>query len=202
MKHVILFLVLSLSLTFCKEKKVHEPAKEAAYPIGKIATSYGEMAFWLHNETPNHKAKFIELANAKHYNKFTFNRVVKNFVIQGGCPDSVQYFKDSPYLIDPEFHDSIRHVYGALGMGRNNNPGKQSNACQIYIVNKEQGLANLNGDYMIFGQIIMGKEVLEKIEQVATDINDKPMVDIPMDVSIKEYTSKELKDNFGFTPID
>lgn len=192
-------IVLILCVTSCKENTPIETVPETTYKIGLISTSYGKMYFWLHEETPQHRAKFIELVNAQHYNQFTFNRVVKNFVIQGGCPDSVQYFKDSPYLLDPEFHDSLKHIYGALGMGRDNNPGKQSNACQIYIVNKEQGLHNLDGDYMIFGQIIDGEDVLETIEKVATDVNDKPKMDIPMQVSIEKYTEKELQTNFSFT---
>ena len=193
-----LLFILLIGVFACKENKPSPPDQEPSFSIGLISTSYGKMHFWLHNETPLHKAKFIELANAKHYNQFTFNRVVKNFVIQGGCPDSVQYFKDSPYLLDPEFNDSLKHIYGALGMGRDNNAGKQSNACQIYIVNKEQGLPNLDGDYMIFGQIIQGTEVLETIEKVATDGNDKPLVDILMEVSIQAFTAQELKNSFGF----
>ena len=140
----------------------------------------------------------MELANAKHYNQFTFNRVVNDFVIQGGCPDSVQYFKDSPYLLDPEFNDSIKHIYGALGMGRDNNPEKRSNACQIYIVSKENGLPNLDGDYMIFGIIIKGKDVLENIESQQTDSNNKPLENISMEVQIVEFTEKELLSNFSF----
>jgi len=194
-----LFILFTLPLIFsCKESKPTEKRKDPTFPIGLVSTSLGDMYFWLHSETPNHKAKFIELAKAKHYNQFTFNRVVKNFVIQGGCPDSVQYFKDSPYLLDPEFNDSLKHIYGALGMGRDNNPGKQSNACQIYIVNKELGLPNLDGDYMIFGQIIQGLDVLEAIEQVKADGNDKPLVDISMDVDIVELTAQELKNRFEF----
>jgi peptidyl-prolyl cis-trans isomerase B (cyclophilin B) len=194
----LLLLVTCLAFFSCKENSPEEKKQVTTYPIGVVSTSMGNMYFWLYNETPNHKAKFIELAQAKHYNQFTFNRVVKNFVIQGGCPDSVQYFRDSPYLLDPEFNDSIKHVYGALGMGRDDNPKKQSNACQIYIVNSEAGIARLDGDYMIFGIILQGKDVLEEIEKVATDSGDKPLVDIPMEVSIKHFSAQELKDSFGF----
>ena len=200
MQKLLFLFLICLSFLSCKENNPKEDNQESlTYPIGVVATSMGTMYFWLYNETPNHKAKFIELANAKHYNQFTFNRVVKDFVIQGGCPDSVQYFKDSPFLLDPEFKDSIKHLYGALGMGRNDNPGKQSNACQIYIVSNEKGLPRLDGDYMIFGMILKGKEVLEAIEKVKTDSRDKPVVDIPMEVSIEQFTAVELKSEFGFT---
>lgn len=191
--------ILLLSVVFSCSKSDSNKPKVEEYPIGYIETRLGDMYFWLHDATPNHKAKFIELADADYYNDFTFNRVVKNFVIQGGCPDSVQYFENSPYLLDPEFVDSLGHIYGALGMGRDNNPGKQSNACQIYIVNKESGLANLDGNYMIFGQIIKGTDVLEAIEDEPTNAHDMPNDDIPLNVSIKMMTEVELDTELGFT---
>jgi peptidyl-prolyl cis-trans isomerase B (cyclophilin B) len=123
---------------------------------------------------------------------------VKDFVIQGGCPDSVKYFENSPFLIPPEFADSIKHIYGALGMGRDNNPQKQSNACQFYIVNKEAGLPKLDGDYTIFGFILKGQDILEAIEKEQTNATDEPLVSIPLKVTIGLYTAQELTDNFGF----
>jgi len=197
MKNICTLLIL-LAFISCKEKTTNE----LKYPIGLVQTSLGTMYFWLYEETPKHKTKFIELSNAQHYDQFTFNRVVKNFVIQGGCPDSTQYFKDSPFLLDPEFNDSIKHIYGALGMGRNDNPRKQSNACQLYIVNKEEGLPNLDGDYMVFGIIIKGANVLEDIEGKQTDNNDKPIHSISMEVKIVEFTEKELESNFNFKVPD
>jgi len=186
------------SIYSCSKSDSSKP-KEETYPIAHVETRLGDMYFWLHDSTPNHKAKFIELANESYYNDFTFNRVVKNFVIQGGCPDSVQYFQDSPYLLDPEFVDSLGHIYGALGMGRDDNPGKQSNACQIYIVNKESGLPNLDGNYMIFGQIIKGESVLEDIENESTNPYDMPQEEIPLTISIKMKTEQELTTEFNYT---
>lgn len=195
LKLVMPLLILCLSIYSCSES---ESKQDETFPIAHIETRLGSMFFWLHDETPNHKSKFIELAHAKHYDSFTMNRVVKNFVIQGGCPDSVQYFENSPYLLEPEFNDSLGHIYGALGIGRDNNPDKLSNVCQFYIVNKETGLANLDGNYMIIGQIIKGKDVLEKIEAENTNNNDMPLEDIPLKVSILEVTELNLKSNYQF----
>ncbi len=195
-KPLVLFTVIFICACSGDENVESQPAK--TYSIAKVDTRLGSMHFWLYDETPNHKAKFIELANEKHYNQFTFNRVIKNFVIQGGCPDSVQYFENSPYLIEPEFVDSFKHVYGALGMGRNDNPGKLSNACQFYVVNREMGLPYLDGEYMIFGKIIAGEAVLEKIEIEPTDMNDIPKESIPLDVKILEFTQQQLLDEFQF----
>lgn len=198
MKNFGLSLCTLLVVLFVSCNKSDNTPSEASYPIAKVSTRLGDMYFWLHDATPNHKAKFIALANEKHYDDFTFNRVVKNFVIQGGCPDSVQYFENSPYLLEPEFVDSLGHVYGALGMGRDNNPEKLSNACQFYVVNKESGLANLDNNYMIFGIIIKGMDVLESIEAEDTDNTDTPLEAIPLQVTIPSYTAAQLKQDFGF----
>ena len=196
---VIISIGFNLLFYGCKES--NPPAEEneiKTYPIALVETLHGSMYFWLYDETPNHKEKFIELANEGHYNQFTFNRIIRNFVVQGGCPDSPQYFTDSPYLLDPEFVDSLKHIYGALGMGRDNNAEKRSNACQFYIVNKETGLPNLDGDYMIFGKLIKGKSVLETIEGVPTNSTDEPVTRISIVVSIGRYSDKQLLDSFDF----
>ncbi|MFT5822431.1 MAG: peptidyl-prolyl cis-trans isomerase B (cyclophilin B) [Crocinitomix sp.] len=169
------------------------------FQVAEVETRLGTMVFWLFDETPNHKAKFIELANEQHYDQFTFNRVVQDFVIQGGCADLPEYFEESPYLLDPEFIDTIGHVYGALGMGRDDNPGKQSNACQFYIVSNEAGVPRLDGDYMIFGEIIHGEAILESIEHEITDETDTPLEAIPLKVSIQEYTADQLFTEFDYS---
>jgi cyclophilin family peptidyl-prolyl cis-trans isomerase len=192
-------IILTLSMSNCKDQTGLMQEIEDRYSIGYVETTYGAMHFWLYDQTPNHKAKFIELANLGHYDQFTFNRVIRDFVIQGGCPDSPQYFTNSPYLLEPEFVDSIKHVYGALGMGRDDNAKKKSNACQFYVVNKASGLPRLDGDYMIFGILIKGEDVLEAIEIVQTNANDEPIQSIPLTVSIKEFTDTELSDSLGFT---
>ena len=191
-------LLIIVALSSCKNGETTE-VLESTYPIAKISTRLGDMYFWLYDETPNHKAKFIELANENLYNEFTMNRVVKNFVIQGGCPDSVSYFENSPYLLDPEFVDSIGHSYGALGMGRDGNAEKRSNACQFYIVSKEEGLPRLDGDYVIFGEIIEGENVLEAIEKEDTDNTNTPLEVIPLQVSIEKYSVTELSEKFDWT---
>ncbi len=195
-KSGVLFILLFTLACTGKDLSIYE--QEVS--IAKVSTRLGDMYFWMYNQTQNHKTNFIELANAQHYNQFTFNRVVKNFVIQGGCPDSVQYFENSPYLLEPEFVDRFGHKYGALGMGRDNNPDKLSNACQFYIVCKEAGLPNLDNQYMIFGEIIEGIDVLEAIEKESTDNKDKPLVAIPLDVSIVEFTTSQFQSRFGIEP--
>ncbi len=193
LKHLVTISFILLTFIGC-----NKPDTTTTYPIGYVHTQMGDMYFWLYDETPNHKAKFIELAKEKHYDDFSFNRVVKNFVIQGGCPDSTIFFENSPYLLEPEFVDSIGHVYGALGMGRDGNLGKLSNACQFYIVNKESGLPNLDNEYMIFGQLIKGFDVLTAISNVETDNTDTPLNTIPIEVRTKRFSADKLKKEFDF----
>ncbi|HEV7381082.1 MAG TPA: peptidylprolyl isomerase, partial [Dyadobacter sp.] len=83
--------------------------RETTYDVGQIKTPMGEILFWLYDETPNHKASFIKLANEKYWDTYTFNRVINNFVAQGGCPDTPEGFSQSPYLLKPEFNSKIRH---------------------------------------------------------------------------------------------
>ncbi len=180
--------VLILVSASCATKK---PAK--TYQVGQIKTQMGEVLFWLHEETPVHKASFIKLANANYWDSLTFNRVIKNFVIQGGCPDTPEGFSDSPYLLEPEFSDSLRHVYGAVGAGRDDNPDKLSAGCQFYIVQNKDGLHRLDGQYMIFGQVFKGMDVIEAIASVATDSTDAPLSPIALDINVITLTKKELE---------
>jgi len=183
----LLYLFIATIFFSCTTKE------KETYPIGQIKTDMGEILFWMYDETPNHKASFIKLANANYWDSLTFNRVINNFVIQGGCPDTPAGFTDTTYLLKPEFRDSIRHVYGAVGIGRDNNPDKLSATCQFYIVQNKNGLPRLDGDYMIFGKVFKGIEVVDAIASVKTDSLDAPLTPIKLDVNVINLTADELK---------
>ena len=168
------------------------PYSSKYYDIGQIKTPYGEMLFWLYEETPKHKKSFLSLAKKQYWDTLTFNRVIKNFVIQGGCPDTPDGFKDSPYLIAPEFHSNIRHIYGAVGAGRDDNPLKLSAGCQLYIVHDRNGIPRLDDNYMIFGQLFKGFEVLDRIAEMPTDTLDQPLTPISMEVKSIQLSKQEL----------
>jgi peptidyl-prolyl cis-trans isomerase B (cyclophilin B) len=192
MKNIILLSLLILLCNSCfnKTKKRRQKGYQYTEVYGRIETEYGTMRFSLSDHAPKHKAKFYELAKEGYYDDFHFNRVIKDFVIQGGCPDSVQYFKDSPYLLDPEFHPSLRHRYGAIGMGRDDNPKMKSNACQLYIVTNKKGLPKLDDKYMIIGYLDynLGDSssftTLEKIQNLKTDSTDTPLQRVDMTVRL------------------
>ena len=162
------------------------------YPVGRIRTDKGEILFYLYPQTPNHQASFITLANAHYFDSLTFNRVIKNFVAQGGCPDTPEGFAGSPYNLAPEFNDSLRHVYGAVGAGRDDNPQKLSAGCQLYIVANKNGLPRLDGNYTVYGQVIKGMDVVETIVSVPTDTLDAPLVPIKLRVDIVDMSSSQL----------
>ena len=188
-----IFILLALcALLSCNPGK-----EQKTYPVGQIKTEMGEVLFWLYDETPRHKESFIRLANAGYWDSLTFNRVIKNFVAQGGCPDTQEGFADSPYLLAPEFNDTIRHTYGAVGAGRDNNPKKLSAGCQFYIVQRKEGLSRLDGDYTVYGQVFKGMDVIDQIVSVSTDSTDTPLTPIRLDVNVINLTSEQLKER-GF----
>lgn len=174
------------------------PIPEKTYPVGQIKTTKGEVLFWLYDETPRHKASFIKLANEAYWDTLTFNRVINDFVAQGGCPDTPAGFSGSPYLLKPEFVPTIRHVYGAVGAGRDNNPDKLSAGCQFYIVQNKKGLARLDDKFTVFGQVFKGMDVIDAIVAVKTDSTDTPLSPIKLDVNVINLTASELKKQ-GYT---
>ncbi len=187
----VLLLALISVLISCNKKN-------EIYSVGQIKTPQGEILIWLYDETPNHKEGFTKLAITGYFDSLTFNRVIKDFVAQGGCPDTPEGFSRSPYLLQPEFVDTIKHVYGAVAAGRDDNPGKLSAICQFYIVQNKNGLARLDGNYTVFGQVFKGMDVIDAIVSVEKDSTDRPITPVTLDVNIIDLTADELK-NLGYT---
>jgi cyclophilin family peptidyl-prolyl cis-trans isomerase len=110
----------------------------------EIQTQYGNMIVELYNETPKHRDNFIKLVSQKYYDDLIFHRVIKNFMIQGGDPNSrnaqpnEQLGNGGPeYTIDAEFLPQFIHKKGALSAARqgdNVNPLKKSSGSQFYVV--------------------------------------------------------------------
>jgi len=107
----------------------------------QIRTDFGVTVIKLYNETPLHRDNFIKLVKDDFYNGLLFHRVIEEFMIQGGDPDSKNAAKgvqlgegDLGYKIDAEFRDSLFHKKGALAAARDDNPEKVSSASQFYIV--------------------------------------------------------------------
>jgi cyclophilin family peptidyl-prolyl cis-trans isomerase len=128
--------ILLLSL-FCASAFAAKPRNQYV----RIRTDYGVCILKLYNETPKHRDNFIKLVKDDFYDGLLFHRVIENFMIQGGDPESKNAQPgaqlgegDLGYRIDAEFVDSLYHKKGALAAARDNNPEKASSASQFYIV--------------------------------------------------------------------
>ena len=118
-------------------------AKRPNYYV-RIKTAFGDCIIRLYNETPLHRDNFIKLTKKGHYNGTLFHRVIQNFMIQGGDPDSRDTAKNKPgmelgngdvgYTVPAEFRDSLFHKRGVLAAARDDLPSKASSGCQFYIV--------------------------------------------------------------------
>jgi len=191
----------------------------------KIETTQGNIVVKLYNETPKHRDNFIKLVKEGVFNDLLFHRVIKEFMIQGGDPNSCgakpgQMLGDGGlgYTIPAEFVPSLYHKKGALAAARQGdqvNPAKESSSCQFYIVQgkvwnprelnmieqrygkkftPEQveayttlgGTPFLDGDYTVFGEVVEGLDVIDKIAAVPCGPMDRPVEDVKMKMSIIE----------------
>lgn len=273
----ILLIILACSAVACKsgQKKDGNMEKET---VLKIETSMGDIKVKLYNETPKHKDNFIKLAKDGTYNGTLFHRVIKDFMVQAGDPESKNAPKgkmlgsgDVGYTVPAEFvYPKYFHKKGALSAARQGdevNPKKESSGCQFYIVtgkvfndstllNMEQqknqnkvteafnalaqkhmkeiykmrkandqdglyalqdtlfiqaeaeaakqpdfhftpeqikayttvgGTPHLDGEYTVFGEVVEGMDIVDKIQQVKTDRSDRPEEDVKIiNVSVIE----------------
>jgi len=162
------------------------------YQVGRIKTDLGEILFVLHDETPVHEASFIKFASNHYWDTLTFNRVIKNFVAQGGCPDTPEGFGKYPNLLAPEFRDHLTHVYGAVGAGSDGNKQSLDPGCQFYIVANKQGLARLDNHFTVFGQVVKGMDVVEAIVSVPKDTTNNPLKPIRLHIDVTTMTTDDL----------
>lgn len=154
-------------------------------PIFDIITSKGVIAVKLYSKTPRHKKNFIKLANEKFYQGTQFHRCINGFMIQGGDPftadtaKKAQWGQGGPgYTIPAEFVNEYYHKRGALAAARIGdlaNPTKASSGSQFYIVQDEMACLHLDGEYTIFGEVVNGLDVVDKIARVGTDEADRPL---------------------------
>lgn len=273
----VLLIILACSAVACKsgQKKDGNMEKET---VLKIETSMGDIKVKLYNETPKHRDNFIKLAKDGTYNGTLFHRVIKDFMVQAGDPESKNAPKgkmlgsgDVGYTVPAEFvYPKYFHKKGALSAARQGdevNPKKESSGCQFYIVtgkvfndstllNMEQqknqnkvteafnalaqkhmkeiykmrkandqdglyalqdtlfiqaeaeaakqpdfhftpeqikayttvgGTPHLDGEYTVFGEVVEGMDIVDKIQQVKTDRSDRPEEDVKIiNVSVIE----------------
>jgi len=150
--------------------------------IGVIVTTLGtiEITFF-EDKAPGHVKNFKDLAKKGFYNGTTFHRVIPGFMIQGGDPNSKDNNRANDgtggpgYNIKAEFND-IKHDRGIVSMARSRNP--DSAGSQFFIVVKNAHA--LDGKYTVFGKVIKGMDVADKIVLVRRDSRDNPLEGIEM----------------------
>ncbi len=125
-------------------------------------------------------ANFIELIQHNFYDGLIFHRVIKGFMIQGGCPDGTG-MGGPGYSIKGEFSQNgvkndLKHTAGILSMARSMMP--DSAGSQFFIMHKDA--PHLDGAYAAFGKVIEGMDVVNKIAETETDWNDKPRTEQKM----------------------
>lgn len=207
MKNILLVLVfLHLNLVHAQNDFKLSKNKKKDYLV-QISTELGDIWILLFDDTPLHKSNFLSLTQQGFFNGTTFHRVIKDFMIQGGDPNS----KDSDpyndgqgspgYTIPAEFNSAHTHIQGALAaarMGDQVNPKKESNGSQFYIVENPNGTPFLNNNYTVYGQVIKGMEVVSAIALAPKDARDRPTKDIRMTVSYKLLKKKKIQKMTGY----
>lgn len=190
-----------------------------------METTMGTIELKLYDETPLHRDNFIQLVKENAFDSLLFHRVIQDFMIQGGDPDSkyaapgaVLGDGDRPYTLPAEFRleQGIYHRRGVIASAREGddvNPEQRSSAMQFYIVwgrifddaglDKVQerldqrtggrvrltpemrevyktvgGTPHLDGQYTVWGEVVNGLDVVDAIQRVPTDTNDRPLEDV------------------------
>jgi len=179
----VLFFAAGTSLAADKDKA---PAKG---PRAIINTKFGEIEIeFFPDKAPNHVANFIKLAKSSFYNGTIFHRVIPGFMIQGGDPNTkdqtnkAAYGMGGPgYNVNAEFND-VQHKRGIVSMARANDPN--SAGSQFYVVVENSFF--LDHQYTVFGQVVKGMGVADKIVQQPRDNRDLPLQRVEMTVTIVE----------------
>ncbi len=152
-----------------------------------IRTSLGDITITLFEDTPLHKENFEKLVREHYYDGIRFHRVIEGFMVQTGDPlsrnddnRSLHGTGGPDYRIPAE----IKHpnVKGTLAAARDNNPQKASSGSQFYINQVDNDF--LNGEYTVFGKVMEGMDIVEKIATVETDFNDNPVEAVVIDTIV------------------
>ena len=223
MKNKILLITLVFISLFSINGLAQKSKKHKKQTKVLITTNFGDIKLVLYNETPLHRDNFIKLVKEGLYDSLLFHRVMQNFMIQGGDPDSknaapkIMLGNGGPgYTIPAKFDTNFIHKKGALAAARqpdNVNREKASSGSQFYIVqgktytreeiekmgkrngvhySEEQikiyeevgGTPFLDGNYTVYGEVIEGFDVIDKIADVEVDRANRPKEDIVMTMKI------------------
>ena len=183
-----------------------------------ISTEFGDITILLYNSTPKHRDNFIKLVNEGYYTDLLFHRIIRNFMIQGGDPQSkgaepgrVLGGGGPGYTIDAEI--GAPHIRGAVAAARTPNAAKASSGSQFYIVTGKEispqellqtelskkikyndtqkklyleqgGYPSLDMEYTVFGEVVSGMDVVDKISMSEANERDRPLKDVKMSIKM------------------
>lgn len=183
-----------------------------------IETSLGNITIKLYNDTPQHRDNILKLAKEGFYNGTLFHRVIKEFMIQGGDPDSKSASAgqnhgagDAGYTIPAEFVPTHFHKKGALAaarLGDNVNPKKDSSGCQFYIVTgkvykpaelrKMEKSINMGKENNVFEQLV--RQNVDKIKDLRLARDQKGLMKLQEELIEEAQKIVAESDPFKFTP--
>jgi peptidyl-prolyl cis-trans isomerase B (cyclophilin B) len=183
-----------------------------------LETSLGTVKIKLYDETPQHKSNFMNLVKQGFYDGVLFHRVIQDFMIQTGDPDSKTARTGQAlgtggpgYTVPAEINSSLYHKNGAIAAARQGdefNPARASSGSQFYIVQGQLyteaqlrsmtskgvhapftaaqvssyttvgGVPHLDDQYTVFGEVVEGMDVIDKIAAVPTDGRNRPVTDV------------------------
>lgn len=176
-------------VAFLSEYGINNPETKV-----RISTLHGNIDIELFKDTPLHRANFIFLVKQEYFNNTFFHRVVSNFIIQGGNSDNKSTSQKrknigSKYFLPPEISTSRIHQYGTISGAKEyrENPDKMSAPFEFFIfLGPLESTRHLNGNYSIFGKVINGMDVVEKIANLPADKGDWPLVNVYITAEIIE----------------
>lgn len=169
-------------------KDASPKTETAKGPRATIKTKFGDMELtFFPQKAPKHVENFLNLAKSGFYNGTIFHRVIPGFMIQGGDPNTKDPNKPETYgmggpkeRVHAEFND-IPHKRGILSMARSNDPN--SAGSQFFIVVKDANF--LDGQYTVFGEVVKGIEVADKIVNLPRNARDLPNERVEMTVVVE-----------------
>ncbi len=179
--------------TWSQMAKYQAPSLEDGDIVATIKTNNGTMKLKLFTEkTPKTTWNFIALSKKWYYDSLIFHRVIPNFMIQWGDPEWTGTWGESIYgaKFEDEFHPELKNIRGTISMA---NAGPNTNGSQFFINVKDNNF--LDNKHSVFGQVVEGMDIADKISKVKTGANDKPETDIQMiSTVIQEYKGGKLVD--------
>ena len=234
-KYVLLLFTAFITVSLFAQQNVKLKRKDRKRDVEFITTE-GTIVVRLYDSTPLHRDNFLRLVKSHYYDSILFHRVIKNFMIQAGDPNSKRAPAGQPlgnggpgYTIPAEFRTTLFHKKGVVAAARqsdNVNPEKESGAAQFYIVQDRTfsdqqldsietvrlhgyklpsahrevyktigGTPQLDQNYTVFGEVVTGLDVVDKIASSATSTGqdrDRPLQDIRI---VKTKLVKRKKHN-------